>query len=764
VIDGRETTVTQALLHRLVNATSEGPTPGGRGSAASLPGVAFDDATFLGQIDFEEVVFRGPVTFDRARFGTAQFDRAVFGSGASFVDTTFGGAASFVSASFVLGRGQIGVRGLQGVTFSGARFERGANFSGADLGPRPSFARTIFGARSTFRGTVFGTNASFEDAVIAARSSFAGSSFLGDATFDKAAFGQTIGFARARFSGFTSFEAAEFGPSVSFERCEFGEYVSFAGATLGDHAALGPISVGRQAILDGATIGGASDVAICAPLISCVRTRIPNGAAFRVDSDEVWLSLATFEGPTTFTGATVTTADRADARPPNARTPMIPSLYGTDVSGLVLADVDLRRCRFAGAHHLDRLRLEAGVQFAQSPVPWPRLPAWVPRPTSRMVLAEEGSWRAKSSDRDWPIAAPQPLARSTDRTLRTDSSLAMTEAKGVRDRLEARYRVVITDEAVATAAELSRYMTEKDRTDAALELISSAAAQRRAAVDGPSAEELDEQARLDVLLEEKRSAKEEAIERQEFERAAQLREAERDVLNQLTALEHSGPRIYESRPEVKSEDVMGIASTWTGLASGSLTDRDSGIPSVEPDPEPAQIAPLYRALRKGREDQQDAPGAADFYYGEMEMRRFSSGTNSKPDARDRGEGLLLTVYWLISGYALRPSRAAIALAVTIAVFASLFNAVGFTSDAARVRVRGVTPQGALVYESVQARSSLASDLIGAGIYSAGVATAILGAPERSLTRTGNVLHILLRILGPILIGLMLLSVRGRVKR
>ena len=36
-----------------------------------------------------------------------------------------------------------------------------------------------------------------------------------------------------------------------------------------------------------------------------------------------------------------------------------------------------------------------------------------------------------------------------------------------------------------------------------------------------------------------------------------------------------------------------------------------------------QIAGLYRALRKGREDTKDKPGAADLYYGEMEMRRHA---------------------------------------------------------------------------------------------------------------------------------------------
>ena len=41
--------------------------------------------------------------------------------------------------------------------------------------------------------------------------------------------------------------------------------------------------------------------------------------------------------------------------------------------------------------------------------------------------------------------------------------------------------------------------------------------------------------------------------------------------------------------------------------------------------EPARLAALYRELRKGREDAKDEPGAADFYYGECEMRRRDPG-------------------------------------------------------------------------------------------------------------------------------------------
>jgi hypothetical protein len=46
---------------------------------------------------------------------------------------------------------------------------------------------------------------------------------------------------------------------------------------------------------------------------------------------------------------------------------------------------------------------------------------------------------------------------------------------------------------------------------------------------------------------------------------------------------------------------------------------------------PEAIAGLYRALRKSREDAEDEPGAADFYYGEMEMRRYAHGRTDRGD-------------------------------------------------------------------------------------------------------------------------------------
>ena len=77
---------------------------------------------------------------------------------------------------------------------------------------------------------------------------------------------------------------------------------------------------------------------------------------------------------------------------------------------------------------------------------------------------------------------------------------------------------------------------------------------------------------------------------------------------------------------------------------------------------------LYRELHKGREDAKDEPGAADFYYGEMEMRRHDPGT---PTA----ERLVLWAYWLLSGYALRAWRALAAL-VLVVILAGAVGVLG----------------------------------------------------------------------------------------
>jgi hypothetical protein len=157
--------------------------------------------------------------------------------------------------------------------------------------------------------------------------------------------------------------------------------------------------------------------------------------------------------------------------------------------------------------------------------------------------------------------------------------------------------------------------------------------------------------------------------------------------------------------------------------------------------EPGVIAGLYRALRKGREDARDEPGAADFYYGEMEMRRHAHGQPDGSDGESRGrvDRGVLTAYWLVSGYGLRAWRALAWLAGITVAFAVAFHLVGFIRP----------PQPASYWTSLlyafRSTISLTDDKV-------------------TLTAWGQLLQALLRLTGPVLLGLTLLALRGRVKR
>jgi hypothetical protein len=161
-------------------------------------------------------------------------------------------------------------------------------------------------------------------------------------------------------------------------------------------------------------------------------------------------------------------------------------------------------------------------------------------------------------------------------------------------------------------------------------------------------------------------------------------------------------------------------------------DPAGHVNETAPIPEPELLAVLYRQLRQAIENARNEPGAADFYYGEMEMRRIST------DRRD--ERLLLTLYWLVSGYGLRASRSLFLLAALILLAALGLQRAGFP---------GTTHGYAdcLLYAS---GSVFSLDLIGH-----------LGTV---LTDWGQLIRITLRVCGPLLLGLGALAVRGRIKR
>ncbi len=145
--------------------------------------------------------------------------------------------------------------------------------------------------------------------------------------------------------------------------------------------------------------------------------------------------------------------------------------------------------------------------------------------------------------------------------------------EGLRERYEEHHRVRISDEALAAAAELAdRYISDRFLPDKAIDLIDEAASRMRikSMSQPPVYRDLEEE------IEETRRAKEAAIEAQEFEKAANLRDQERQLTNRKRELEDQwAAGDGGERPEVGEEEIADIVSMWTGIPVFKLTEAET---------------------------------------------------------------------------------------------------------------------------------------------------------------------------------------------
>jgi ATP-dependent Clp protease ATP-binding subunit ClpC len=145
--------------------------------------------------------------------------------------------------------------------------------------------------------------------------------------------------------------------------------------------------------------------------------------------------------------------------------------------------------------------------------------------------------------------------------------------KGLRERYEQHHRIKITDEALHAAAELAdRYISDRFLPDKAIDLVDEAASRMRikSMTSPPVFRELEEQ------IETTRRDKEAAIEAQEFEKAANLRDQERKLTNKKRQLQEqwqSGET--GDRPELGEEEIADIVSMWTGIPVFKLTEAET---------------------------------------------------------------------------------------------------------------------------------------------------------------------------------------------
>jgi ATP-dependent Clp protease ATP-binding subunit ClpC len=145
--------------------------------------------------------------------------------------------------------------------------------------------------------------------------------------------------------------------------------------------------------------------------------------------------------------------------------------------------------------------------------------------------------------------------------------------KGLRDRYEAHHRVTITDPALVAAATLAdRYISDRFLPDKAIDLIDEAGARMRIRrmTAPPELREFDEK------IAGVRRDKESAIDAQDFERAAHLRDSEKQLLAQRGEREKrwkSGD--LDVVVEVDDEQIAEVLANWTGIPVVKLTEKET---------------------------------------------------------------------------------------------------------------------------------------------------------------------------------------------
>ncbi|HEU0132149.1 MAG TPA: ATP-dependent Clp protease ATP-binding subunit [Mycobacteriales bacterium] len=145
--------------------------------------------------------------------------------------------------------------------------------------------------------------------------------------------------------------------------------------------------------------------------------------------------------------------------------------------------------------------------------------------------------------------------------------------KGLRDRYEAHHRVSITDAALVAAATLAdRYISDRFLPDKAIDLIDEAGSRMRIRrmTAPPDLREFDER------IAQVRREKESAIDAQDFEKAASLRDKEKNLLQEKATREKEWKAgDMDVVAEVDEEQIAEVLATWTGIPVFKLTEEET---------------------------------------------------------------------------------------------------------------------------------------------------------------------------------------------
>ena len=181
---------------------------------------------------------------------------------------------------------------------------------------------------------------------------------------------------------------------------------------------------------------------------------------------------------------------------------------------------------------------------------------------------------------------------------------ALEILKGLREKYEQHHKLHITDEALEAAVSLSaRYINDRFLPDKAIDLMDEAASRVRMEQEEPSKELKSLEEKINALSKDKDAA----INAQDFEKAAQLRDIEKDYKEQVEIERDKRRKNNQEHRDVNAEDIAAVVSGWTGIPVTRLTE-DEGQRLLHMEDilhkrvvgQDEAVKAVARAIRRGR--------------------------------------------------------------------------------------------------------------------------------------------------------------------
>jgi len=193
-----------------------------------------------------------------------------------------------------------------------------------------------------------------------------------------------------------------------------------------------------------------------------------------------------------------------------------------------------------------------------------------------------------------PVNVQEPTEKDT-----------ITILKGIRDKYEAHHNVKITDEAIDAAVTMSvRYINDRFLPDKAIDLIDEAASRARL----KTYTEPESLKKLEEKCEKLQKDKEEAVQNQKFEQAAQIRDEERETKAKLEGEKKKwDKKNTKSITNITDENIAEVIASWTGIPAKKITeDENEKLKNLEKSlhervvGQNEAVEAVAKAIRRGR--------------------------------------------------------------------------------------------------------------------------------------------------------------------